>query len=116
MSQQLLLAADGGTIQKVNDLNFTNHDDDLIVVGDVDAVAPQLRRELGARPRGHVRDEPQPVAVLPETAHGARRARERLTGHVEHPVDVEQDRRHRRRLDGAEQERRCRLCRRRERA
>ena len=70
---------------------------------ELDAHRLQGRGEFGLRARRRVRDEAQPVSVSAEAPHSVGRTRERLTGHVQYAVDVEQNRGHRRRLDGADQ-------------
>ena len=69
-----------------------------LVVVDREAHLAQRLAELRARHRGRVRDEADAVPGVAQAAHRVDRAGDRLTRNVQHPVHVEQNRRHGRRV------------------
>src|SRR4029078_79596 len=66
---------------------------DLVLL-ELDAERTELVRQLRARPGRAVRDEAEGVRGRAERRHRLRRAGDRLTGDVQHPVDVEENARH----------------------
>ena len=66
---------------------------DLLVL-EREAHVAKLFCEAGSRPGRVVRDEPESVARATELRDGVRGARDRISGDVQHAVDVEQNARH----------------------
>ena len=69
-----------------------------LVVVDREADRAELLAELRARHRRRVGDEADAVPGVAQAAHCVDRAGDRLAGNVQHTVDVEQNRRHGRRV------------------